>query len=190
MQIKTFLFLFMLIGFAGVFSGCGAIVAGNSAANFATEDRAFGDSVQDSENELTLRNALFQKDYSYLAEASVIVAERRVLLTGSVASQNDIEQIVAICWENPYVTEVYNHLTISDSDSVKDSGTDVFLNKKIFAELLTTSGITSANYKTVVKDRIAYIIGSTKSAEEKKKALQAVRSISGIRKIVEYITVI
>lgn len=189
MFFKFFFFSFLLF-LISFFSSCTAVVAGNTVANFATEDRPFGDSVKDSETEIYLKNAFFQKNHAYLTEVSIFVSERRALLTGSVETESEIQDIIEITRSNSYITDIYNHISLKDKDSVRSDGIDIFLNKKIFAELLGGEHITSANYKTVVQDRIAYIIGSTKSLEEKKLVLERLRNISGLRKIVDYIIII
>lgn len=182
MILRTLFSVLFLVGSSIIFSGC--------AINYLTEDRSFNGSVKDSEAEISLRNALFQKDQNYFADVSVIVAEKRALLTGSVDSSESIDEIVTIVNKNSYITDVYNHLTVNSNGSIKDSSMDLFLNKKIFAALVSTEGVTSANYKTVVKDRIAYIMGSTNSSKEKALALKAAREVSGLRKVVDYIIII
>ena len=146
MILRTLFSVLFLVGSSIIFSGC--------AINYLTEDRSFNGSVKDSEAEISLRNALFQKDQNYFADVSVIVAEKRALLTGSVDSSESIDEIVTIVNKNSYITDVYNHLTVNSNCSIKDSSMDLFLNKKIFAALVSTEGVTSANYKTVVKDRL------------------------------------
>lgn len=186
--------IFLVLGFSfliSFLSACAAaVIASNATVSYLTEDRKFGDSIKDNENEISLRSDLFQQNHTYPVDVSLVVSERRLLIVGNVDSQNDIDTILEILWKNPYITKVYNHLTVKKDSSFADFSQDVILDKKVWAYLIGTQGVTTANYKTLVHNKTLYILGSTSSQKEKTKALNAVKNVSGLREIVEYIIIL
>ena len=190
--MKQFFLILIFCFLTPFLFGCTtAVIAGSTATvSYATEDRNFSSSVKDNENEISLRSDLFQKNHTYSVDVSLVISERRLLVVGNVDSEKDIDTILETLWKNPYITEIYNHLTIKNNSDFLDFSQDFILNKKVWGYLIGTSGVTSANYKTLVKNKTLYVLGSTSSEKEKTLAINALKEVSGLRGIVEYIIII
>ncbi len=170
-------------------SACTEIQATKAVVSFATEDRPFGDSLQDTQAEISLKSDLFRLYHTYPLELVLLVSESRALVAGYLDSQDEIDAVIATIWENPYITKVYNHLEVLPKNSLVDDGTDMVLAKLITARLLLCEGLTSANYKTAVFDNIAYVLGLSASKTEAERAIAEIKKVAGLRKIISYVII-
>ena len=171
-------------------AACTEIQATKAVISFATEDRPFGDSLKDTQAEISLKSDLFQLNHAYPVELVLLVSERRALVAGYLESQDEIDAVIAKIWESPYITKVYNHLEILPQTSLLENSDDMMLAKLVTARLLLCEDLTSANYKTAVFDNVAYVLGLTASEDEAHLAINSIKKVAGLRKIISYITVI
>lgn len=179
-----------LIFIASISSSCTEIAASKAALNFALEDRPFGSSVQDTKTEISLATDFFDYEHTMPTKISVIVSERRALLVGELETQEDIDKITSIVWNNDYIIKVYNYIELADDTSdIIDSTKDIALNKLILAKLIGTEGVTSSNYKTLVHDKIAYVLGYSGDKHEKELALKAMKQVPGLRRVIPFIII-
>ena len=186
---KRLCIAFLASGFLLFLAACTEIQATKAVISFATEDRPFGDSLMDSQAEISLKSDLFQLYHTYPIELVLLVSERRALVAGYLESQDEIDTVIAKIWENPYITKVYNHLELLPKNSLLEDGDDMVLGKLVTARLLLCENLTSANYKTAVFDKIAYVIGFSSSEEEVQRAINEIKKVAGLRKIISYVII-
>ena len=179
-----------LLASAVFLTACTEIQATKAVISFATEDRPFGDSLKDTQAEISLKSDLFRLNHTYPLELVLLVSERRALVAGYLESQDEIDAVIAKIWENPYITKVYNHLEVLPQNSLLEDGDDMVLAKLVAARLLLCENLTSANYKTAVFDNIAYVIGLTDSEDEAHRAVNEIKKVAGLRKIISYVIII
>ena len=103
-------------------------------------------------------------------------------------SQEEIDAVERIIWENPYITEVYNYMTLT-SNGIVDTGKDAWLSKAVIFHLIGEEGVTSSNYKTLVKNKIVYVLGYAESEKEKELMLQTLKNVSGLRRIMPFVII-
>ena len=180
----------VLLASAVFLTACTEIQATKAVISFATEDRPFGDSLKDTQAEISLKSDLFRLNHTYPLELVLLVSERRALVAGYLESQDEIDAVIAKIWKNPYITKVYNHLEVLPKNSLLEDGDDMVLAKLVAARLLLCENLTSANYKTAVFDNIAYVIGLTDSEDEAHRAVNEIKKVAGLRKIISYVIII
>ena len=167
-----------------------ALSACAGAVGFVTEDRDFSGSVKDTKSEVTLKGDMLQKDISLPIDVGVLVADGRALTFGYVDSEEEIDSALAIIRKNPHITKVYNHLSLRPQGNIIDSVEDSYYTQKLWAKLVATKGVKTANYKIKVYDRIAYVLGSTTSAGERAKVEKIIDNTDGIKgKVFEVILI-
>jgi len=169
-------------------TSCTEFSVGKAVGDFTLEDRPFGSSVMDSKTEISLKSDLFDVNHTYPVKVSLIVSERRALLTGTMDSQDEIDEVESIIWKNPYITKVYNYLDLTESGIV-DSGKDIWLSKLVSLHLLGAKGVTSSNYKTLINNKIVYVLGYSESEKERDLMLQTLRQVPGIRRIIHFVII-
>lgn len=109
---------------------------------------------------------------------------REVLLTGEVPSQQvktDVANMVASIHD---VKKVYDNLTVtitprSQSHTLHEN----YLKSKIIAKIVSAGGIKSSQYKLVVRDNMAYLLGFLTPKQEQSvvDAIEAVKGMEGVK---------
>jgi osmotically-inducible protein OsmY len=176
---------------ATALSGCVPLVMGGAAlggAMVATDRRTSGTQLEDQGIELKAANRI--KDLlGDKAHVNITSYDRQVLLTGEVFNDTDkaaIEQAVAKV-EN--VRNVVNDLYVGWPSSTADRSRDLLLASKVKATLVDAREL-SANAFTVVTERsVVYLMGKVTEAEAS-RAIELIRTISGVQKVVRLLDII
>ena len=185
LKIMTFISLLLLH-----VSGCaGLLVGGAATVGVASiQERSLKDAATDIEISWRLEDQLFRADTNNLfAQVSVTVIEQRVLLVGSVSSENFRDRAAEITWGIPKVKEVLNELTINLNSSLIDSAKDARISIILTGLLLTDTEILDINFSHSVSDQVVYIVGIAQDKEEVKKVIHHARTIRGVKKVINHI---
>jgi hyperosmotically inducible protein len=69
-------------------------------------------------------------------------------------------------------------------------GDALALDTKVGVDLIGTRAIADVNYRVAVDSfATVYLIGRARSGEEKSKALEVTRNVSGVKRLVDYVEV-
>jgi osmotically-inducible protein OsmY len=186
---KILLILFLIANL----SGCVPMIFGGTAAsliNSNSEDREFSKLKSDVKIWTSIKNQFIQYNAKDLfRNVSVKVIEGRVLLTGSVKKSQTRMTAEQIAWIPDGVIEVINEIEISEQYNIKNAAKDGALTTKIKTRLAFEKGIKYGNYRIETVDSIVYVIGTTKSQDELSRAIDLISRISGVKKVVNYVTI-
>ncbi len=153
------------------------------------EDRSAGVIVDDTLIVARIKAEFANSSWkSLLSRISVDVTEGKVLLTGSLKSQEDVTNAIRLAWKAKGVKEVMSELEIEEK-SLKTRAHDKWLSAHIRTKLLVTARIQSMNYTVDVNNGVAYIMGIAHSDSEERAVIEATRTVNGVRKVVNYITI-
>lgn len=185
--------LLALVAAAMALSACSTMGASNDAnQNFGAYEmgRSIPERISDESIELTARKNLTRIDG--VNENSVRIAidsfRREVLVTGEVPNQAIKTNIESMLKSMKDVTAVYNYLTIADTPkSQSHTVHEGYLKSKINARLITNKAIKSSQYKIVVRDRTAYVLGYM-TPEQQSYVLDAIQNTSGMASAVTLTT--
>jgi osmotically-inducible protein OsmY len=185
------------------FSGCTTLVT--EAAKKALEDRTTEDQVLDAKIASSIINQLSAKDKGLLLDVGVDVWEQRVLLTGTLDSAQVHSEVIAIVKSDSRITQLYEHVQIvtteekearrkqkeesGESDGAGDTVSDIWIETKIQAQLLTAQNVTSLNYRWRSVQGKIYIIGRSKDSLERDYALEIIRNTKGVQSVTHYIEI-
>ncbi|AWY21151.1 BON domain-containing protein [Moraxella bovis] len=109
---------------------------------------------------------------------------REVLLTGEVPSQQvkaDVANMVASIND---VKQVYDNLTVTNTPKAQSHTLhENYLKSKIIAKIVSAGGIRSSQYKLVVRDNMAYVVGFLTAQQEQTivNIISSVQDIEGVR---------
>lgn len=156
----------------------------------AAEARSFSDQAKDNEIVLKINNVMAQVGS---AAASTEIYEQRLLVTGLFDDKAKYDQFQSGVKGVDGVKKLYWHVAYeSDDDQKKDKNlagwsSALALATKAGANLTLAVPTTEMNYH-VTSDAYGtlYVIGRAKAKDEHDKALNAVRTTSGVKKVVDY----
>lgn len=152
----------------------------------AAQDRTVGDALDDTTIWAKIRGALIKKGFKRIFDdVDINVIEGRVLLIGSVQSDEEILEIVEIAWNQKGVREVINELKIKKEFKVNpiNYSKDCWITGRVKTKMIMTGGIKHVNYTIVTHDQIVYVFGLARSQEELDKVTQIASTISGVVKV-------
>ncbi len=166
-------------------------VAGTGVATVTTaaKEKGLGGSINDTQISANIKTKLYQKDQDIHRRVGVNVQNGEVLLTGSLATQeviNDVEQIV---WSVAGVKKVMNEVGINADDSLGlgEAATDSWITTQIKSSLVFTADIKSINYSIKTVSGVVYVMGVAQNQAEHDKVLEAARKIRGVKRVVSYV---
>lgn len=177
--------LVAMLGVAMSLSACATLgVSQDDNQNFGAYEmgRSIPERISDESIEFTARKNLARIDG--VNENTVRVAidsfRREVLITGEVPSEAIKNNIEAMLKSMKDVEAVYNYLTVVDTPkSQSHTVHENYLKSKINARLIANKGIKSSQYKVVVRDRTAYVMGYMTPAQQS-YILEAIQNTAGM----------
>lgn len=173
-------------------TGClptAATVAGETGVSLA-ENRSLGRKIDDNVIYADILNRYAQADFDNLvANVTVNVRFGRVMLTGSVPTQEVAARAVAMAWQARGTLEVINELAVAPKQSMGDATNDILVKKNLQGRLLITKDVWTINYAIDVVDGTAYMLGRTHDKAEMDRALNVARTTKGIKRVVNHLQV-
>ena len=187
LTILSISLLFMLI-----LTNCSIPVAtgvASKAVTVSNSDRSIGEYVDDVLIKAILKNSYFDQSEKIFFNVDVEVSQGRVLLTGTVDNIDLRIEATRIAWGVKGVQTVINEIQISQSDSILNFADDLVISTKVMAKIMLDEDVNSLNYNIETVNKIVYIIGISRSREEKQKAIELSKDVFGVEEVIDYITI-
>jgi osmotically-inducible protein OsmY len=184
---KTILVLALASGVLANLSGCVAIVAGGavvSAMTLTSDRRTIGSQTEDKTIELKGANRI-ATTLGDSVHININSYNRKVLLTGEVKDEALKARVEAEIKSVENVQSIINEIQVSTfTSSMSSRSSDALLTTKVKSKLLGTADIYSNSFKVVSESGVVYLMGRV-SQREANTAVEAVREISGVQKVVK-----
>lgn len=183
---KTILYL-MIVQIT--LTGCTALLPLSvvTTTMLMSDERSIGAIIDDRMIASRISTEISKKGNGHMfLSISVTVLEGRVLLTGSVASQQCIDEALKVAWSVKGVQEVINGMTI-ELKSIKNTANDTLIANSINSRLLIEKNFISTNYRVSANNNVVFLLGIAQNQEEMDKALIIASNTKGVSKVVNYI---
>lgn len=171
-------------------SGCGAAVVGSGAATATTlgERRGADDVVEDGWLAWKIRTAYVKSEKVKVGNVNVAVYRGRVLLTGTAASQSEVNEAVRLAKEERGVVEVASELKVQYVGPI-DLANDALITTKVKTRLLSDQRVRGLDIHVETTKGVVYLTGEAASVAERDQAVHLTRTVSDVREVVSYIMV-
>ena len=179
---KNIFILFLLFS-----SSCTGSSVTSVLGNAAFSEKGLKTSLKDAYTFSKIKTKFTSLKLVNISEIGVHVSLGRVLLIGNTSSSSERLELVKATWSIPGVIEVYNEIKIKESYSIMERLNDKFTEGKILAKLLLEPKILSNNYSLQVFKKDLFIIGISKSIEEKNKLNVLLSEFTHIKKIISFV---
>ena len=173
--------------------GCtptGVVASGGVSTMVVAEgDRSLGTVIDDATIKVQIAQTFISSEKNLFLDIDTSVIEGRVLLTGIVDTQETRIDAVKRVWEVKGVKEIINEIEVGDRITIKEYGQDLWITtqvKGLAAKNLGLRGL-SYNFETI-KGRV-YIAGITSRKEQLETLIQAIKTVKGVKEIVNYVVV-
>ena len=186
---RVFGFLSLVLATSPLLSSCVgmAVGAGASVVTAASEERGLENTARDLATWTKIKSLWFNHSEPLLTSADVSISEGRVLLTGSVPTQEMRSDAVRLAWKASGVKEVINEIQVASSSGTSGVARDGWISTKLKAQLALDNQIVSINYSIDTVDRTVYLIGIAQNAAELKRVRNHARQIQYVRRIVSHV---
>lgn len=171
--------------------GCtAAMVGGGAAGGYAvgTDERPAGTMIDDAAITAKVKTELVGEKNVKARNIDVDTVAGVVVLSGYVDSQQEANKAGLLAKSISGVVRVKNELRVG-SRSMGQGLDDKVLGAKIKARLMEEPGVRSLNIDVDVYSGSANVTGTVSSQEQKKKILALIRSIDGVKGIVDNLQV-
>ena len=185
---KNRLFVITISGLLGatVLTGCAPLLIGGAVGTTAlvtTDRRSTGsqmaDEVMEARVKLEITKAIPQG-----LHLTVTSYNRRILLTGEVATEVDKQKAMRIAQRSLEVARVVNELKVMPETDVPQRLSDSLVASKVRAQLLGNSGVSLNQMKVIVERGIVYLMGIVTPSEAHTAADIASR-VAGVKSVVK-----
>jgi len=167
--------------------GCAAAVVGGGAAGgyaVGTDERSAGTMLDDAAITAKVKTALVSEKNVKARNIDVDTVAGVVVLSGYVDSQQEVSRAGSLAKSVSGVVRVKNELQVG-SRTMGQGFDDKVLGAKIKARLMEEPGIRSLNIDVDVYSGTANVTGTVASQEQKKNIFNLIRSVQGVKGIVD-----
>ncbi len=189
----------MLHSLSGVFCGicvltslgcAAAVVGGGVAGGYAvsTDERSVGKMFDDAAITTKVKSELIGDKNVKARNIDVDTVAGVVVLSGYVDSQREANRAGTLAKAVPGVVRVKNELQVG-SRTIGQGVDDKVLGAKIKARLIEEPGIKALNIDVDVYSGSAYVTGTVASQAQKKNVLNLIRSVDGVKGVVDNLNV-
>lgn len=173
-------------------SGClpAVFTATTGSAIAAAKDQSIGETIDDIKIAAAIRTVLAKKKFKELyTKIHVEVSQGRVLYTGSVEKDEDIQVAIQTAWDQKGVKEVINELTVDQHSNHFDLvqyTKDTMITSQIKSKMFADRTIKVVNYTILTLNNVVYIFGQARSEDELEKVGEIASKIRGVEKVVSH----
>ncbi|MBA3003111.1 MAG: BON domain-containing protein [Desulfurivibrio sp.] len=171
--------------------GCSAAVVGGTAAGgyaVGSDERSAGTMVDDGAITAKVKTELIGDKNVKARNIDVDTVSGVVVLSGYVDSQHEANRAAILAKSVPGVVRVRNELQVG-SRTLGQGLDDKVLGAKIKTRLMEEPGVRSFNIDVDVYSGSASVTGTVPSQEQKKKVLNLIRSVEGVKGVVDNLQV-
>ena len=149
--------------------------------------RSFGDSVDDTFIATGVGQAMLGDRRFDYGDVDVTVYEARVLLTGTMRTDEGRREAAKLAWKRGGVAEVINQIEIGERTSVGQGARDAAIDVALDTSLMTDGGVAGKNMKIAVSGGVVHLIGVVRDENELERTVYRARTIRGVKKVVSHL---
>ena len=192
-KIKTSLLITLIS--SALLTGCVPVLlagAGGTGMMFA-KDRDPSVTVSDFKIASSIKTTLISKGFRELyVKINVEVFAGRVLLTGRLETEREMNDVLDIVHAQNGVLDVINEIQITNEKiafNATQYARDSLITSQIKSKFLMNRDIKTINYIVVTNYDIVYLFGIARSEEELNMAASIAANINGVKKVVSHVIV-
>ena len=156
----------------------------------AEGERSMGSVIDDATIKVNIAAKLINSEDNLFVNISTTVVAGRVLLTGLVDNQEIRIDAVRKVWEVNGVQEVINEIQVGNRDSLKEYANDLWINTQAKGLAAKAVGLRVVGYNFETIQGKVYIAGITSRPEQLEDLIEAVKTIKGVKEIVNYVIIV
>ncbi len=188
--MKSIGIIVSILALVSILQGCTAVGvavgAGATVGVAAASERGVKVASSDLTIHTKIQEKFFSADHKLSTSINIVVYEGRVLLTGSVPTEQMRETAIKLTWQVEGTKEVINEVLIADGGGVLNFTHDTWITTKLKTSMTFDDTVFAINYSVETSNQVVYIMGIAQSQEELDKVIAHARAIDYVKKVVSY----
>ncbi|MCW9032869.1 MAG: BON domain-containing protein [Rhodospirillales bacterium] len=188
--MKSVSFIVSILAVVSLLHGCTAVGAAVGAGATVGVAAASERGVQVATSDVTIHAKIQEKYFSTNVDLStavnIVVYEGRVLLTGSVDTEQMRATAVKLTWQVDGVEEVFNELSVASGGGIMNFTHDTWITTKLKAAITFDDTIYAINYSVETSNQVVYVMGIAQSQNEIDRVIAHARSIDYVKKVISH----
>ncbi|HQS84125.1 MAG: hypothetical protein B7Y25_04340 [Alphaproteobacteria bacterium 16-39-46] len=175
-----------------VMTGCIPIALlgmAGTTTDVATQERGISGTFNDTDIRAQINNLWFKKSVDLYAHVLLAVQDGYVLLTGTVANEDDRLEAVKLAWQATGVKDVFNEIKIGVPQTVGDGLDDTWISTKVRSSLILDENVHSTNFSVTTFDGIVYLMGIAQNQQEIEAAINIAKDTRGVKNVVSHVQI-
>jgi osmotically-inducible protein OsmY len=184
--------LLLLMTLPLLLSACPSLLISGAAevAETVSENRSAGRKVDDKLLYADVYNQYSKANRTDLiAKVNLNTRFARLMLTGTVKSEDDKRVAEELAWKAANIEEVINELVVNPNKEFYQTANDSLVKRNLEARLLITKDVMVINYSLDIQSGVAYIIGRVKDQAELDRVLSVCKTTKGIHRVVSHLQI-
>ncbi|MEO5347619.1 MAG: BON domain-containing protein [Magnetococcus sp. YQC-9] len=162
--------------------------SGAATSGFLGERRSPEGAIEDNMLAMKLRSYYMRSDKVSAANINVSVYQGAVLLTGTAASQAEIDTAISIAKATRGVVKVHSELKVQHA-TFGELTKDAWYTNEVKVRLLTDELVRGLDIHVETTKGIVYLTGTAQSVAERNRAVEVARQVGGVKEVVSYIEI-
>lgn len=143
--------------------------------------------IDDNVINLAVSKRLIDEGIGLFKDVKALVHRQRVLLIGTVSSDEDRERAGALAAGVDNVVEMMNEIQVSDENGIGAFISDVIIEKAIQSDYLFDDLIDSANFSVRSVNGTVFMIGHATNRAEYDQATTLASATNNVKRVVNYV---
>lgn len=171
--------------------GCAAlgVVGAAGAGVVAVQDRTMGEGLDDALASNSVKSRLLAVDRAGFGNVDVEVAVGRLLLSGSVPSEQHRETAELVARSTRGIQEVFNEIQIGDRDGIMRSASDEMITAQVRTRLMASPNVRGVNVNIETHRGTVYLMGLARTQDELQRAAEITSVVPGVQRVVSLMSV-
>ena len=172
-------------------SGCTPLVAGAAVGGtvlLATDRRTTATQLEDQTIELKISNRV-REQLGERVRVNPTSFNRKVLLTGEVASEADRQAVLRIVQGVENVVSMVDELVVMGSPSLTARSSDALVTARVKAAFIDAKDLSANAIKVTTERGTVYLMGLV-TAREAQRAAEIARTVPGVQRVVRVFEII
>ncbi|MEG3638673.1 BON domain-containing protein [Magnetococcus sp. PR-3] len=178
----------LVVMMATLLSGCLPFLGGSVATGVAVERRSTVALVEDLWVSNKIRAAYIESEKVRWGNINVTVFRGKVLLTGTAASEEELQESVRIAKATRGVRAVHSELKVQYA-SAQELAEDTWISTQVKMMLLRDEQVRGLDIHVDTTKNIVYLTGLAASIHERDRAARIASVVKGVKEVVSYIEV-
>ncbi len=171
-----------LTGCVGAFIG-----AGTTVGKALSEERGLKASALDLAIRAQIIARWLEHNEQIATFVSVSISEGRVLLTGTLKSQQMRLDAVRLAWQVKGVKEVINEIKIANNEGILGFVRDAWITTQLKTSLAFDPSVESINYSVETLKKTVYLMGIAQDTFELARVKNHAQQLKHVRQVISYV---